>query len=155
MIDPAATARVLAKFHRVRQQKLAAQFEAATRLRLIGLGFLNVERVATPTFVNRRTGKVQRAKKVSSDIKGMHPRTGVTVLCECKRYPDGLPFSALRPHQVTRLNECADANGIALLSWGGEGFAHLLDWRLLRAAGFRKQTTITAAMVAAATYRHT
>lgn len=147
-----AAARI-ADQQRRRALKIAANnFEDVTRLRLIGLGFVNVEKVATPLARNRRTGSYYHTAKVSGDIKAMDPRTGQAVLVECKLYPGGLPFKALKRHQVVRLDECARNHGLALLALSSGGQFHLLVWGKLRAAGFGRGTSVTPAMIAACTY---
>jgi len=151
----AAVARVLKRIRGRKAKTVGAQFEGAVRLRLIGMGFDQVEQIATPMFSRMINGQRRHfhAKKVSGDIKAIDPRTGRQVHVECKNYPDGLPFSALKKHQVTNLDRCVSNRGIAILAWGSTEL-HLLDWERLRAAGFKPRTTLSPAMVAAAIYRY-
>ena len=151
----AAVARVMAKMRAKKAQRVGADFEQQVRLRLIGLGFEEVERVATPMFSLKIRGERKHfhARKVSGDIKAIDPRSGRAVLVECKCYQDGLPFKALAPHQVANLDRTVLHKGIAILAWGSSELV-LLDWAQLRVAGFKRGTSLTEAMVAAAVYRH-
>lgn len=151
----AATARIHKRLAGRKAKMKGAAMEVVVCHRLRGMGFDQVEQIATPMFRRMVKGvPVHRyAAKVSGDIKAIDPRTGRAVLVECKNYPDGLPFRALKPHQVANLDQCVANKGIAILAWGGAEL-HLLDWSLLRAAGFKPRTSVTAAMVAAATYTY-
>lgn len=150
----AAVARVMKKIQGRLAQKAGEAFEQVVCLRLIGLGFNQVERQATPTAFNRKLKRVIRLRKVSGDIKAIDPRTGRQVFVECKNYPDGLEFRRIKRHQVANLDQCVANRGIAILAWATPGGAELLDWERLRAAGFKPRTSVTAAMVAAALYRY-
>lgn len=121
------------KKQRGRAAKLSGKrAEDIVRMRLIGLGLLRVQRVATPVEVRRFKGKIIGATfrgRVDGDFHAVVPGTGRAVLVEVKKRPEPLIWSVLEPHQVQALNSYRAVGALPLLAWvcPGKGVA-VMSW---------------------------
>jgi hypothetical protein len=137
-----------------RSQRTGSDFELVVAGRLRVLGVACVEQVATPMVKIR--GVWVRGRKVSCDIKGIIPPTGRALQVECKLRPGGrLLWSDLQDHQHTRLRECIDAGGLAVIAFSdGHNGIEFIDYALALQQGWEPGESLdgTARVIAAAIY---
>lgn len=134
-----------------KQRGDAAQL--VTRNRLIAMGMILVETVATPVKARFAGGKlvgIGYTAKVSGDIRAVLPPLGVSVLCEVKQRPERLCFSDLYEHQVAALDAHAAAGGVSLLAWMHRGGLEIMRWPIV---AFRKGDSLTPKHAAVFPYR--
>jgi len=112
------------------------------------MGFAMVERVHTPFRLHRVGGRITGAspvEKVSGDLRAVAPG-GRSVLAEVKNREERLVWSEIDKHQVAALDHHADVDGRSLLIWVRLRPAlaiDVLDWAILRAAGFGPRAVLT------------
>lgn len=99
--------------------------EAIARAALAHMGYINIKKGRGKWLV---TGWVNRAEwiahvvadpeqKINPDWQAIEPTTGRAVWAEVKARADRLPYSALKDHQRSGLDNHGQNNGIALLVW--------------------------------------
>lgn len=122
-LDPA-----MARRFRARQsQRTGSDFQTAVANRMMALGCLCVEQVATPMFKIR--GIWKHGRKVSCDVKAVL-QGGRAVFVEAKWRPgENLVWSDLEDHQHKRLTEALQAGAVALVAYSdGRRGLLLLDY---------------------------
>ena len=110
-------------------QFIGNEAEALVEKDLLSMGFLCLEKQATPLKIIRKMGKpmggafraqVCYGKKVSGDFKAIFK--GKYVHVEVKRtVKDRLPYSTFEKHQHAAMKEVVNAGGVALVAWVFEG----------------------------------
>lgn len=107
-------------------QSRGAVGEKIARLMLQAAGVEMIESIATPYAVTHRGKngwiKIKHTKQVSGDIRGIIPGNGRRVLAEVKARDRNLRKSDFRAsdgsyHQLDKLQENHECNGISLVIW--------------------------------------
>jgi len=114
-----------------RNKLMGAHGEAIAKRALINMGFRCINQIATPSKLNRRTGKVVYSAAVTGDYFAVGPE-GVSVLVEVKTHnEDTLPYSFLKPHQHKDLHDHDMAGGLTYLIWVHDRIPHVIPWPVL------------------------
>lgn len=126
--------------------------EAMARAALAQMGYTNIKKGRGKWHV---TGWINRAEwiarvvadpeqKNSPDWQAIEPTTGRAVWAEVKARVDRLPYSALKDHQRSGLDNHKANNGIALLVWvnPSAGTVAVLNWPV---TGFEPGSSLSMA----------
>lgn len=122
------------------RQRRGAETEERVEKALRARGFALVEKVEVP-FGMTKDGTRFARRKVSGDFRAVSPG-GFSVLIESKAYPDRLPFSAFKPHQIESLRTHHAAGGITEVAWTDGAELRFIPWAAFEGIGFGKGASV-------------
>ncbi len=122
------------------RQRRGAETEERVERALRARGFALVEKVEVP-FGTTQDGVRFARRKVSGDFRAVGPG-GLSVLVESKAYPDRLPHSAFKPHQIESLRAHHAAGGITEVAWTDGEVLRFIPWAAFEAVEFVKGSSV-------------